>query len=185
MKKKAFLGSIGMMMILAGCASKATDEQLGVMCENKLKITGMLRGTNDEEESARITEEYAQKEKGLTEEMERDLKGMDDVLAGRLKEIEGGELSDEEKNEKTAAAKEDIAKKKKAITDQFEPLIEKLTPQKEYALKDAKEYVEKRKAKAADTKQTCITQAKAAGVTAPVAECRAKAATTEEYDACK
>jgi hypothetical protein len=183
MKKNSILWSVVFFLILFGCSSNASDELLEKMCDNKMKVTGVLRGTVLEEESARITEEYGKKESNLKEEMDRDLKGMDDVLAGRLKDIEAGGEGDKEK--KIAAAKEDIEKKKKAIIDQFEPLIKKLSPQKEYALRDAETYVEKRKATAEKEKEKCIKQAKEAGVTEAVATCRLQAKTPEVYDSCK
>ena len=185
MKNINTLFFIGFVIATSGCASKASDDMLSTMCDNKLKITGGLRGTVYEEEATRITEEYDKKEKSLKGEMERDLGGMDDVLAGRMKDIEGSEDSAEAKAEKFKAAKEDIENKKKAIVDQFEPLIKKLTPQKEYALNDAKEYVEKRKSAAEDAKKTCIEQAKKAEVTEAIATCRSQATSAEAYDACK
>ena len=127
MIKWATLVCIVVFHFMGGCASKASDELLGTMCDNKLKVSGVLRGTVYEEEAKRITDEYKTKEDNLKAEMERDLKGMDDVLAGRLKAIESGEgeETDEQKEERIKAAKEDIEKKKKGITDQFEPLIKK------------------------------------------------------------
>ena len=169
--------------IVCGCTSKATDEQLGAMCDNKLKLSGVLRGTVYEEEAKRITEEYKTKEDNLKAEMERDLKGMDDVLAGRLKSIE--EEGDAQKEERIKMAQEDIDKKKKAIIDQFNPLIKKLTPQKEYAINNAKEYVEKRKKEAASAKDACVSSGKQAGVTEAMANCRIHAESIDAYDACK
>lgn len=180
-KKVLYLLSFA--LLLSGCASKASDELINQMCENKMKLSGVFRGTVYEEESQRITEEYKVKEDKLKAEMERDLKGMDDVLAGRLKSIE--ESGDDQKEARIAAAKEDIEKKKKGITDQFNPLIEKLTPQKEYALENAKEYVEKRKKEAAATTEKCVSEAKSTSVEEETANCRIKAQSIDAYDACK
>jgi hypothetical protein len=173
------------MLISSGCASRASDAQLGEMCQNKLEVTGALRGTVYKTEAERITQEYAQKEKGLKDEMNRDLTGMDDVLSSRLKSIEAASSSDDEKAEKIAAANADIEKKKKDITDQFENLLSKLTPQRDYALKEAKAYVEKRMKNADETKQKCILQGKEAEVKESTAICRIQAKSTEAYDGCK
>lgn len=170
-------------LMLSGCASKASDELINQMCENKMKLSGVLRGTVYEEEATRITEEFKVKEEKLKAEMERDIKGMDDVLAGRLKSID--ESGGNEKEARIAAAKEDIDKKKKGITDQFNPLIEKLTPQKEYALENAKEYVEKRKKEAAAATEKCVSEAKSASIEEETANCRIKADSVDAYDACK
>ena len=170
---------LAVMMVTTGlwaCKSAATDGQINQMCENKLKISGTLRGTSYEEESKRISDEYQKKEDALKEEMERDLKGMDDVLAGRLKELPD--------DDKIAAAKEDIEKKKKGITDQFEPLIAKLHPQKAYALKDAKEYTDKRAAEAEKAKADCLEDAKKTKVTEETALCRIQADSPDKYNAC-
>ena len=187
MIKWATLVCIVVFHFMGGCASKASDELLGTMCDNKLKVSGVLRGTVYEEEAKRITDEYKTKEDNLKAEMERDLKGMDDVLAGRLKAIESGEgeETDEQKEERIKAAKEDIEKKKKGITDQFEPLIKKLTPQRDYALNQAKEYVAKRQKEASESREKCVSEAKDAEVTEALANCRIKAGTVEVYDLCK
>ena len=181
--KNTILDHVLFALLLSGCASKASDELTNKMCENKMKLSGVFRGTVYEEESKRITEEYKVKADKLKAEMERDLKGMDDVLAGRLKSIE--ESGDDQKEERIAAAKEDIEKKKKGIMDQFNPLIEKLTPQRDYALENAKEYVEKRKKEATEATQKCVSKAKEASVTEELANCRIQAASIDTYDACK
>ncbi len=183
--KWMILGNALLAFWAGGCASKASDELLGQMCDNKLKLSGVLRGTVYEEEAARITDEFKQKEDNLRGEMERDLKGMDDVLAGRIKAVESDEGDASQKAERIRAAKEDIEKKKKGITDQFEPLIQKLTPQRDYALKNAEEYVAKRKKEADAEKEKCLLQAKSASVTEEKAACRIKASSVAAYDACK
>ncbi len=159
-----------------GCKSAATDGQINQMCDNKLKIDGTLRGTSYEDESKRISSEFQKKEDALKEEMNRDLKGMDDVLAGRLKGLS--------KEADIAAAEEDIEKKKKAITDQFEPLIEKLQPQKAFALKEAKSYTDKRAADAQAAKASCLEDAKKSAVTEETAQCRIQADSPDTYNTC-
>ena len=165
-----------------GCKSKAADGTVNQMCEHKLEISGTLRGTSYEEESKRISGEYEKKEADLKKEQDRDLGGLDDVLQVRLKDIEAEGAADKE--EKITAAKEDIEKKKKAVVDQFEPLIAKLGPQKAYALKDAKEYTDKRSAEAGKAKEACLEDAKKSGVSEETAQCRIQAESPDKYDAC-
>lgn len=165
-----------------GCKSAATDGQINRMCERKLEISGVLRGTSYEDESKRISREYQKKEDDLKAEMNRDLKGMDDVLSVRLKDIEAEGGAD--KDAKIAAAKENIDKKKKAIVDQFEPLIAKLHPQKAYALKDAKEYTDKRSTAAHEAKGKCLQEAKKGNISEKTALCRIQSDSPDKYNAC-
>jgi hypothetical protein len=194
MFKKMITVAAVLILFESGCASKASDELVEKMCSHKLEVSGVLRGTVYEEEANRIKEEYKTKEDNLKAEMTRDLKGMDDVLAGRLKAIESGEdqdNADENENPETLkeqrvkAAKDDIEKKKKEITDQFEPLIAKLSPQRDFALNQAKSYTQKRQKEAAEAKETCIAQAQKAEVTEALATCRINANSVDAYDACK
>ena len=171
-----------LILAAAGCKSKAEDGTVNQMCEHKLDITGVLRGTSYEDESKRISDEYGKKESDLKKEMERDLGGLDDVMQGKLKDLEAEGAED--KDAKIAAAKEDIEKKKKAIVDQFEPLIAKLAPQKTFALREAKEYTDKRTAEASKAKADCLEEAKKSGVTEETAQCRIQAVDPDQYNAC-
>ena len=199
---------------LFGCEAKATDEQIGQMCQNKLALQGKLRGTVEADEVARVEEEYRVKKDALQKEMDRDLKGMDDAHKQKMKDIEDGtvaplgekeiadiiakiveadpsqkkleELTPEQIKEVQIEKAEAItAKRKKEITDQFERLISKLGPQGKYAVRDVKKYVKKRQKEAEESKKGCLEAAKKKGVTEKVATCRAQATTKEAYSACK
>ncbi len=188
---------------MLGCSAKATDDQINKMCQNWLEITGVLRGTSDEAEVAKLDEEFSFKEKQLKEEMDRDLQGLDDVLAQRLAELEKQQIEppkDEEqektpeepvktpeelKEDRKNAVKADIEKKKKAIRDQFEPMIEKLGPQKEIRINKAKEYTSERRAEADEALEKCLAKTKKEAVTEEVATCRAAADRKEHYNACR
>lgn len=165
---------------IAACKSVATDQQIDQMCEKKLEITGVLRGTSYEDESKRISDEYQTKESKLKNEMDRDLRGLDDVLALKIKDMGG----DAAPAAKVNAAKEDIAKKKQAIVEQFEPLIEKLQPQKSYALKSAKEYTDKRAAEAQKAKADCLEDSKKNRIKEETALCRIQADSPDKYNSC-
>lgn len=165
-----------------GCKSPATDGQVNLMCEHNLAISGTLRGTSYEDESKRISEEYEKKDADLKKEMNRDLGGLDDVAAVKIKDIEAEAAED--KDAKIAAVKEDIEKKKKAIVEQFEPLIAKLEPQKAFQLKEAKEYTDKRSAEAGKAKSDCLDEAKKTGVSEETAACRIQAKSPDQYNAC-
>jgi hypothetical protein len=219
MRNRIIAGALTLVAAAAlGCQAKATDEQIEKMCKHLLEISGDMRGTLEKEEVARIETEYAEKEKSLKAEMERDLKGMDDVLAQKLSTIEKeaaeaaapgeeeekkkakkakeeedegegeGENEDEEpltKEEKIKAANEDIAKKKKEITDQFERLISKLGPQKKYAIRDIKKYVKKRQKNADKALKKCQGDPKNKELTEEKVNCRLQTDTRDKYFACK
>lgn len=197
--------------VISGCETKATEDQLQSMCRHLLEISGDYRGTQEAEEVSRIEAEYAQKEKALKEEMDRDLKGMDDVLTQKLADIEAGKAitlppaeTDESENaadekkgkdskaeepltkeQMVEAAKKDIEKKKKDITDQFERLIKVLGPQQKYAIRDAKKYVVKRQKRAAETEKRCIEDVKKRDISEKKFNCRMKSDTRDAYFACE
>jgi hypothetical protein len=182
MKVTRIFSALLFVFAFAGCKSAATDGQINRMCERKLEVSGTLRGTSYEDESKRISKEYQKKEADLRAEMNRDLKGMDDVLSVRLKDIEAEAGADKDK--KIAAAQKDIDKKKKAIVDQFEPLIAKLQPQKAYALKDAKEYTDKRATAAQKAKDKCLQEAKDSNISEKTALCRIQSDSPDKYNDC-
>jgi hypothetical protein len=222
MRKGTLLGLVALIAAPGfGCKAKATDEQLEEMCKHLLEISGDMRGTSEKEEVSRVEEEYQKKETDLKEEMARDLKGMDDVHAQKLADIEAGkdvveapaEDQDEEgeaagekekagktkkkkdapkaeeeaplsKEDKIKAANEDIEKKKKEITDQFERLIKVLGPQKTYALRDARKYVAKRKKQADETLKKCIEDVKKRDITEEKYQCRMTTDSRDAYFAC-
>lgn len=181
----------------AGCSSPASSEQLEKMCDKSLDLNGTLRGTSEEEEVGRVEEEYARKEKDLKDEMARDLKGLDDVLAAALEDLkaeeielteeeaEAGKTPEEVREERIAAKKADIDKKKQPIIEQFERLIEVLGPQKKVQVKKAKEYAAKRRKEADEARAECVSDSEAKGVSGDLAVCRIGAGTQDEYDACK
>ncbi len=178
-----------------GCSIPATDSQLEGMCRNHLELKGDLRGTSEEEEVGRIEEEYAVKEKNLKSEMARDLKGMDDVLEQALKDLETAEITPTEEDEgKTVEQlKEELKKsktasieeKKKPIIEQFERLLKVLGLQKKVQVDKAREYAAKNKEKADKAHAECVAAAKKKGIFAETADCRIRAKSLDDYDACK
>lgn len=185
----------GLLAAAAGCSTPATDAQLEGMCRKRVELEGGLRGTSEEEEVARIEEEYAVKERKLKEEMARDLKGLDDVLEQALRDIEAsepvpaegdeGKSPEQLREEARAAQRASVEEKKKPIVEQFERLLELLGPQKGFQIENQKKYVAKNRKKAEQAIAGCVAEAKAEGVAAPVAECRAAAKTMADYSACR
>jgi hypothetical protein len=152
MRKGILLGLIALIAAPGfGCKAKATDEQLDEMCRHLLEISGDMRGTAEKEEVSRIEEEYQKKEKDLKEEMARDLKGMDDVLAQKLADLEAGKdvtIPTEDKGEEGDAAEESTGKKKKknapTVEDEEAPLS------KEDTIKAINADIEKKKKEITD-----------------------------------
>ncbi len=183
--------------LILGCEAKATDDQLQAMCKNMLELKGTLRGTDEAKEAARVEGEYRIKEETLKKEMDRDLRGMEEVRAQKMKDIEAGEapaLSEEEAEDLTPEqikeaqikkAEEIVEKRRKEITEEAEGLLAKLGPQKTYAIRDAKKYAAKRLGEAQEAEKGCIDAAKKKGVTEKIATCRAQAQSKDDYKACK
>jgi len=195
MSKNSF--TLPSLLVAAGlfaCSSPATDAQIEQMCNNKAKLEGVLRATSATEAAAKVNEEYVFKKKKLDEEEARDIKGLDDVLEVRLKELEQGELQLPEDPEKSPEEiKEsmkqdtiaDIEKKKKPIREQYDRLREVLGPQREHALEQAKRYSAERKEKADEALAECGAAAKKKVPSAKLATCRIQAESTDAYQACR
>ncbi len=188
--------------LILGCASKATDQQTGEMCKKKLELTGESRGTSEDEALAKIEEEFKFKAQKMKDDVARDLKGWDDVHKQQLLDLEKQEfapLTEEEAKERGVSVKtpEEMKEEKKqkllagyeknqkTLNEEFETFFNKLGPQKEIAIRKAKEYTAERQEKAAKALEKCLAKAKREEVTEEVAKCRAQADTKDKYKACK
>ncbi len=184
-------------LFAAGCAPKASDEKVGEMCKNYLKVTGISKTTVIKEEEDRITAEYDAKGKRMQGDLARDLKGQDDVYEGRIKSLETDEITlteDEEKEGVTVEQKkeafktkytEEYERNKKNLNEEFEKFFAKLAPQRDREIRLAKEFVSKRKITANEEMEKCLTKTKAEGVSESTADCRIQAKITPEYEACE
>ncbi|MCP4680187.1 MAG: hypothetical protein GY854_32770 [Deltaproteobacteria bacterium] len=189
-------------VLTLGCASKATDEQIGEMCKKKLELTGESRGTSEEEALAKIEEEFKFKAQKMKDDVARDLKGWDDVHKQQLADLEKQEFvplteeeakereepvktSEEMKEEKKQKLLASYEKNKKMLKEEFEKFFNKLGPQKEIAVRKAKEYTAERQEKAAKALEKCLAKTKEEEITEEVAKCRAQADAKDKYRACK
>ncbi len=205
---------ISVFVFAAGCGSKASDEEINKMCRNYLKITGVLKGSDEKKEVARVIKERTAEKNALKEEMERDLKGQDDVLTLALKTLDEeealkkaeaanqtneeaaedkkkGEESDEEAPpEKTLEEKKKdqaavIEKRKQVVIDQFENLISKIDPRMEKEVERTKGYAAKRKAKLDQAMEDCLAKSRTESICKEMASCRIKANVESNYNACE
>jgi hypothetical protein len=185
---------IGVFMLC--CSSPASDEQIKGMCQNLAQLSGELRGTSEEEATAKINAEYDFKENKFKEELARDLKGMDDVLTQKLADLGKAEvqMADDAETEKTPEKMKeemkksiiaDIDKKKEALEEEFGPLFKVLGPQRKHAIKESKKYTAKRKQAADKFLAKCNAEAVKEAVSAATAKCRTKADGKDHYHACQ
>ncbi len=159
--------------VVVSCIPAATDAEIGQMCENLvgLRADGPLPVEKDL--LASIDEDFKAQEKKLVDWRAKDLKGWDDELAAKLKEAE----SDEEK----AKLNEDYAKKKEITSKQFDPDLQALGPNKEAAVKAAREKIADKKAERDEEVKKCVEEAATEGPSQQVAQCRIKADSTDAY----
>ena len=131
MKRNILLVTIAFLaMCMSGCSSKATDDQVVQMCKNGAEVKGFLQGASVEEAAARVEEEWAFKKKKNEEDLARDLKGWDDVLAKKLADLENPpppppepapeEESEEEDTEEKEAEEEEEEKTPEEIAQEKE-----------------------------------------------------------------
>lgn len=180
-----------------GCAAKATDEKIDEMCTNYLKVTGISKSTDEAAEVARITKEYEAKGKKLRDEIDRDIKGQQDVYNQRIADLEKTdvELTEEEIKQKvTTAQKKDsliakytaeFEKNKKGFEDDFDKFFAKIAPRRDREIADSKAYVKARKEKADKAMAKCVKDAKNSGVSDVTATCRVEAKVTDQYNGCQ
>jgi hypothetical protein len=165
---------LGSLVILSGCAPAATDAELKQMCENLTALRGEVDTTTLEERTAKVAEEFGKREKLHNDQQEAALKGADGALKGALEAA--GE--DEEAKKKAEA---EHAEMRKTLEKEGADALTALKTEKEAALAAAKEKTEAAQAELAETVGKCIEEAKAEGVTQPVAQCRIKAESTDAY----
>jgi len=197
MKKNIIMSSILVCSFSIGCAEKATQEQIDKMCENLADLSGVLKASSEVEEGARIEAEFNAKMKANRDELERDLKGLDDVLAVKLAEIEKvpaktpEELEEIKKNlkedeempptkeEQIAALKADFEKKKEEVRGPLNHEYETLKPRMEREKKDVMKVAREKHEKQVKIIADC--QAKSKGITLETAKCRTNANTVDWF----
>lgn len=177
---------------LLGCEESATEDQIAKMCENLADLRGELRGSDVEAEVGKIQAEWDVKEQALKEDLAKDLKGQDDVLALKIKDIEAGngeplpevdtdsdgepeeqELTPEEvKAKQKELAEALIAKRKAEVEKGYAGDFEKLPRRRDREIGEAREAAEKKRAKADKTIADCVAQYQKEGLSKEAAQCR-------------
>ena len=92
-----------------------------------------------------------------------------------------GSTEEAESDEEKAKLNEDYAKKKEITSKQFDPDLQALGPNKEAAVKAAREKIADKKAQRDEEVKKCVEEAKAEGPSQQVAQCRIKADSTDAY----
>ncbi len=156
-----------------GCVTEATEQEIQSMCENLVKIRGEVDLSSDAELIADVEASFKKEAKRLKDWKARDLKGWDDELAAKLKDIE-----DEEEKSKL---KEEYEKKKQITASKHDPGIDGLGAKKLKAIEAAKKKALENQALFKKKTEECVAKAKKEGVSQKVAVCRIKAKTSDAY----
>jgi colicin import membrane protein len=165
---------IGSLALLSSCAPAATDAELTQMCENLVQLRGEIDDTTAEERTAKVEEEFAEREKIHHEQQEAALRGVDGALKGKLEEAGDDE---EAKQKLEAEHKETRAGLEKEGAD----LLAELKAEKEKALAAARQKAADAAAERDEAIKKCKEEATAEGVNQTVAQCRIKAESTDAY----
>lgn len=167
---------------MLGCCSRATDEKIDGMCRHLIELRADLKGASEEEAIAGVEEEFKLKEQKLQEEMARDLKGLDDVLAQKISDLGNDEeIKPEEKEERKKKLAEDTEKKKQEMKDQFAPDFRRLGPEKRQALRIAKSLSKDKRERADKLFKECVAQYKAEEISEKEADCRLMAISEDQF----
>ena len=156
-----------------GCMTQATDQEIQGMCENLIKLRGEIDMSEESVLIANVEEDFQREKKRLLEWKARDLKGWDDELDAKLKDIE-----DEEEKAKLT---EEYNKKKEITASKHDPGIEALDGKKAAAIDAAKKKAVENRAAYQKAVEACAQQAKKESVSQKVAQCRIKAASADAY----
>lgn len=185
------LGAIG-----ASCTPDATEAELKAMCEKLVELRGEIPKLTVEDVVKEVEQDFDEREKANKRAAELEKEDWDAELEAGikvLKEKMEAQAEDEEVEEEDKVTEEDIQKlkdkiaAKKADTDKrYAEKAKQLGPDKELGIQAAKDKVEKVKAKFAASVDECMVDAKKAPVPQPLAQCRAKAESTDQFwNVCK
>jgi hypothetical protein len=192
MSKLAIIFSLACLGALcASCTPDATEQELRAMCETLVELRGEIPKMTVEEAIEEVEEDFAQRAKANKRSAEMEKEDWDAELeAGikALKEKMEAQAEDEEVEEEDKVTEEDIQKlkdkiaAKKTETDKrYAERAKQLGPDKELGIQAAKEKVEKLEVKFNKAVDECMVDAKKAPVPQPLAQCRAKAKSTDEF----
>ena len=177
--KNSVTVTVSIMTLLAvGCVPNATDAELNQMCEILVELRGEVDRSSEKELIAAVEERFKKEAIRLKDWKARDLKGWDDELAAKLKEVE--------KEEEKTALTEEYAKKKETTASKHDPGIAALGGKKKEAIAEAKKAAVENQKAWDQAVAECTDAAKKEGVSQAVAQCRIKADSTDKYwNACR
>jgi hypothetical protein len=165
--------------LAVSCVTQATDQEIGEMCKTLVGLRGEVDTKSLDELTARIEDDYAQRAKRMEGSKAREIEMWDKELAAKLKEAEGAEEKPGE--EELKQLKDDFAKKKADVEARYADEVKKLGPSKKAALEEAAKKVDKAQAEFDQAVAECVAEAAKEGVAQQIAQCRAKATSTDQY----
>ena len=161
------------------------------MCTNLVKLRGEVPNIDLDEAIKEVEEDFATREKANKRAAVLEKEDWDAELEAGIKALKAKmeeQAEDEDIEEEDKVTEEDIQKlkdkiaQKKADTDKrYAERAKELPADKELGIKAAKEKVVKLKAKFEESVDECMVDAKKAPVPQPLALCRAKAKSTDEF----
>jgi len=193
MSKLVFIVSvIGLGALAAACTPDATEQELKAMCEKLVELRGEVPTIDLDAAIKEVEEDFAQREEANKRAAVLEKEDWDAELEAGVKALEAKmadeEIEDEEKPtaEDIQALKDKIAQKKADTDKRYAERAKQLGPDKELGIKAVKEKVEKNKAKFAAEVEECMVTARKEPVPQPLALCRAKATSTDQFwNVCK
>jgi hypothetical protein len=160
--------------VTAACAPAASDAELQAMCGNLVTLRGEVDTTTMEERTAKIEEDFAKRAQLHKDQQAAAERGAQADLEGRLEEA-GDDAEAKERIEKEGAAR------KTELAKEGAELEKKIAADKQAAITAAGEKAEAAKVAFDEAVAECVEGAKKEGTTQAVAQCRAKAESTDAY----
>ena len=186
-----FILSIIATFMIMSCASTATDEEINKMCTNLEKVRGSITVPSKEDALKKINDDFSKKRAKLEAWKAKEMKGWDDELAAKLKELEESDTGskskkvkksdDEEKKPTPEELKSAYAKKKEIGAKQFDADLANLPAQKKMAVEAVQQKIDSKQAELDASIKKCIEDAKKEGVSQKVAQCRIAAQNKDSY----
>jgi len=170
------LAALGSLSAIS-CAEPPTEQELDDMCRNLEKVRGEIDTTPVIEIAGKIEKEFTDRLDALQKESDTALKAVDDELQTKL----AAATTDDEK----AKLNEEYAPKKDEAAKKFDDAMQALSIERTDAMKKAGEKAEKDQKALEENIKKCKTDKKTADTSKPVAQCRIKAKTVDEFWGCK
>ena len=160
-------------MLVSACVTKATEDELEIMCDNLVKLRGEISKPSSATIESDISVKFTEETKKLQESQMSAENSLNDEMQTKLEAAQ----NDEEKVE----IQKEYAAKMEALKAKLKPELEAMNTQKQAAIEEAKEEAEANEAAWRTAVDECLTDAKKESVSQEVARCRIQATTTDKY----